>query len=435
MTTRRHVRRAAAAALGVAAAIAVVSPAPEAGAVAAAPLFPFGVATSSAAAGMTYNTAFAASTTIVVSRVGNWFLVDDTIRVVAGAGCLPIAGDNTRVWCAAPKVGAVFRPFHVFAKGGNDAVWNQTDVRMIGDGGDGNDTLVGSLTASDILDGAAGNDLVNGRGGGDGLRGGPGADRLFGLAGNDGLAGQDGNDVLDAGTGADVSDGGAGIDTVSYSTRVLPVVGRIGVAGVSGQAGEGDTITGTVENLVGGNGNDLLVGSAAPNSISGLGGHDRLYGLAGPDRLFGGTGNDLLDGGTGGDRSDGGLGVDTVTYATRVLPVVGRIGVVGVSGQAGEGDTITGTVENLVGGTGNDLLVGSAAANGLSGNGGGDRLFGLGGPDALVGGNGNDVIFTAVSVAVQNDGATDRVAGSAGIDSCVVSAPDPDLWSTCEFVI
>jgi len=329
MFTRRHVVRAATA-VGAVAALAAALP----GSAAAAPLIPFGVATSSAIAGMSYNTSFGASTTIVVSRVGNWFLVDDTIRVVAGAGCLPIPADNTRVWCAAPKVGLVFRPFQVFAKAGNDAVWNQSDVRMIADGGLGSDALVGSPTASDILAGGEGDDVVNGRGGSDGLRGGPGADRLFGLAGNDSLAGQDGNDVLDGGIGRDIMDGGAGGDTATYAPRVLPVTARIGVVGVSGQVGELDTVTATVEHLVGGAGNDLLVGNAAANILSGGGGHDRLFGLAGNDRLLGGAGNDALDGGSAADLSDGGLGVDTVSYAARIAPVTARIGVAGVSGQS-----------------------------------------------------------------------------------------------------
>src|SRR6476619_5919640 len=159
MHTRRKLRRL----VGTAGAVAALGALVPALSAVGAPLVPFGVATSSAAAGMSYNTGFSASTTIVVTRVGNWFLVDDTIRVIAGAGCVPIALDNTRVWCGAPTVLGAFRPFRVSAQGGNDTVWNQTDGRMIGNGGPGNDALVGSPTAPDSLDGGSGDDTLNGR--------------------------------------------------------------------------------------------------------------------------------------------------------------------------------------------------------------------------------------------------------------------------------
>ena len=52
----------------------------------------------------------------------------------------------------------------------------------------------------------------------------------------------------------------------------------------------------------------------------------------------------------------------------------------------------TAIIENAVGGSGDDLLIGNAAANGLMGGAGNDRLQGGDGTDRLQGGDGNDVI-------------------------------------------
>lgn len=61
----------------------------------------------------------------------------------------------------------------------------------------------------------------------------------------------------------------------------------------------------TIENAVGGSGNDVLSGNAAGN---------RLVGGAGNDQLGGGDGNDTLDGGAGNDTIDGGAGSDTALF-------------------------------------------------------------------------------------------------------------------------
>lgn len=65
-------------------------------------------------------------------------------------------------------------------------------------------------------------------------------------------------------------------------------------------------------------------------------------------------------------------------------------------------------IENATGGSGNDSLIGNAAANVLSGNGGNDTLLGRGGNDRLFGGDGDDLL-------IGGDG-TDRFTGGAGAD-------------------
>lgn len=64
------------------------------------------------------------------------------------------------------------------------------------------------------------------------------------------------------------------------------------------------------DRLVGGSGNDLLIGEAGADRIQGGSGNDVLRGEAGADILHGGLGNDVLRGGFGNDVLIGGAGDD-----------------------------------------------------------------------------------------------------------------------------
>lgn len=110
--------------------------------------------------------------------------------------------------------------------------------------------------------------------------GGPGADELVGGRGDD---------LLDGGSGRDVMRGGPGTDTLSYATRVRPVVLALARREGHGEAGEGD-VASEFENLLGGSGDDRLVGDSGPNLIDGRFGRDRLIGRAGDDTLTAGGG-------------------------------------------------------------------------------------------------------------------------------------------------
>lgn len=55
-------------------------------------------------------------------------------------------------------------------------------------------------------------------------------------------------------------------------------------------------------------------------------------------------------------------------------------------------------IENAIGGSGNDVIVGNNAANIIHGGAGNDVIYGGGGQDQLYGGSGNDIfVFSAVS--------------------------------------
>jgi len=72
-----------------------------------------------------------------------------------------------------------------------------------------------------------------------------------------------------------------------------------------------------IENAVGGNGADMLVGNEYDNSLVGGGGDDTLLGGSGNDTLSGGAGVDWLDGGAGNDiLTGGGAGKDIFVFAS-----------------------------------------------------------------------------------------------------------------------
>lgn len=277
-------------------------------------------------------------------------------------------------------------------------------------GGDGGDVLMGSATTN-VLDGALGNDSINGGAGNDTLLGGAGNDTLLGGAGNDLLEGGVGNDTLTdtevANTGTNTLIGGAGDDiyTVLAGSSIVEL------------ANEGnDTIRTTsvsyiladnIENLVFTNGAAFQgTGNALANNIVGGNAADNLLGAAGDDTLQGGLGNDRLDGGTDSD---------TASYAgitTAVTVNLSSAAVAGVAaGQAGGGagtDTLV-SIENVLGGSAGDLLVGNDSDNRLDGGAGNDTMQGGSGNDTYIvdsstdvvtelSGQGNDTVRTALAL-------------------------------------
>ena len=216
------------------------------------------------------------------------------------------------------------------------------------------------------------------------------ADILTGSSAENVISAGFGNDLLDGGLGADLIDGESGTDGVTYSGRTAAVTARIDGAGNDGQAGEGDNLL-SIENVTGGDGNDLLVGTAVRNLLSG--------GI-GNDTLRGGGGDDVIGGGPGSDITDGGSGSDTVNYADHLVAVSASLDGLANDGQADERDNVL-NAENLIGGNGNDTLTGNAGPNLLRGLSGDDRLFGRAGNDTLIG----------------NEG-TNFADGGAGVDTC-----------------
>jgi Ca2+-binding RTX toxin-like protein len=317
-------------------------------------------------------------------------------------------------------------------------------------GGAGDDTLAGS-NAANVLSGGPGRDVAwygnrtemlgislddwandGAAGEGDNVRsdiedvvGGSGDDWIVGSGADNALHGGPGDDWLIGGLGADTLDGGDGTDTADYQDRYVPVNVSLDDKANDGQSGERDNVLTTVENLKGGSAGDRLVGDAARNVIDGWGSADTLVGGGGDDVLMGREGDDTLDGGPGADDFQGGPGTDTADYTSRLQNVAVRIDDQPNDGQAGEGDNVRSDVENVTGGSGDDHLTGSAAANDLVGGPGDDVIDGGAGPDVMAGGPGTDTVdyssrTNPVSVSL-DDRAND---GEAGEGDDVLSAID-----------
>ncbi len=189
------------------------------------------------------------------------------------------------------------------------------------------------------------------------------------------IYGGGGNDVICAGAGNDTIYGGRGDDTIF------------------GEEGE-DTLYGErgSDHLDGGPGQDRLYGESGDDTLEGgPGDHDWLNGGPGDDSLNGGPGDfDLLIGGPGNDSIDGGPGEhDIASYAGTGGAVTINLETQTVSGA--ESEHLSG-IEDAIGGSGNDTLIGaSGRANRLDGGPGNDHLIAAGPGDEAFGGPGSDV--------------------------------------------
>ena len=295
-------------------------------------------------------------------------------------------------------------------------VGSSADDTVLGFGGD--DTLIGS-GGRDSLDGGAGFDTadfagtpgeidvdlaagaeravtnstlvsieaVHGTDGDDAIAGDAGANRLDGSGGDDSLSGAAGNDTLIGYLGGNVLDGGAGRDTADYEwagadDHVLVNLAD-GFAEVTGEAGTDPAVVdalSSIEDAVGGSGDDTLIGNSGANVLAGGGGGDSLSGGAGDDTLIAGQGKDTLRGGDGFDTADFGaassdLDVDLAQGVERAITNGVLVG-----------------IEAVVGGSGDDAIAGDANANRLDGGAGDDSLNGADGNDTLVGGPGGNVL-------------------------------------------
>lgn len=149
-----------------------------------------------------------------------------------------------------------------------------------------------------------------------------------------------------------------------------------------------------IENAIGGSGKDTMIGNKYANVLNGGKGDDTIKGNGGNDKLIGGSGYDSLDGGTG---------IDTADYSSSTSAVEVTLKGASWANVKNANGTILDRViniENLTGGSGDDVFVGDSFANKLSGKAGSDYLDGGAGNDILSGGAGNDFfVFGAVSLA------------------------------------
>lgn len=251
------------------------------------------------------------------------------------------------------------------------------------------------------------------------------------------------NNQLTGNIGNNTLIGGTGIDRVDWSAATSSLTITLDANGdgtVTGSNIGTDTFTG-IENVLGGQLADIITGNGLNNVIDGGGGADSMRGGLGNDTYYvnqsgdkavelnetgidtvfssitynmtaqyvenltlTGTGNinvtgnslsNVLTGNIGNNALRGGDGADTANFAAATSAVVATLNANGDGAVTATGigsDTFT-SIENLIGGSANDILTGNAQVNRLEGGAGNDTLDGNGGADRLAGGLGSDVYY------------------------------------------
>ena len=235
----------------------------------------------------------------------------------------------------------------------------------------------------------------------------PGAAFCLGRTGT--RVGGDGDDVLVGTRGDDVVIGGGGADRI--------VTGR-GDDIVCAGDGDDEILTGGGSDIVlAGDGDDTVAASAGGDQIDGGPGDDMISGGSGPDVIDGGPDDDVLEGDRSNDTISGGDGTDRI---------FGGPGSDVIDGGGGNDEIVGGGRRNQVtGGAGNDLIVGGTLADRLFGDDGNDRLEGRGGSDLIEGGAGDDLILGgADDDRLLGEDGNDTLRGGTGQDTAIGGAGD-----------
>ena len=225
-------------------------------------------------------------------------------------------------------------------------------------GGSGNDILTGDASPN-RLEGNAGEDFLSGAAGIDTLIGGAGADTLGGGEGNDLIIGGGGADTIDGGGHVHAHDGQDGRPDRAHENAIIAFVqASPGVADVTDPARgyDGDTLSYAGSNR----GVDVTLAGVRID-------------LNGPD-VTRGTGDDWW------------------VMNPTLQPAEG--------GHA-RGDTVSGTIENLIGSDHDDILTGNGGGNAITG-GKGDDIMDANGPRNINSGGRN--VFGDVFIFAPGDG-------------------------------
>lgn len=226
--------------------------------------------------------------------------------------------------------------------------------------------------------------------------------------------------MLVGGLGNDHIIGGDGPSTIFGDKRIDAEKCGAGTPVASDPVGE-STSAST------GDGNDLILGGNGVDTVSAGGGDDTTYAGGGDDLVCGQQGNDTTYGGDGNDQVWGGTGHD-LTY--------GNAGDDQLFGNAGDDTTYGGDGNDVIegndgadwldGGAGNDTMYGGSRAagrsdtdtNGPGGTAQGDDLYGDSGQDILIGDNGSATSPYPYDLdgSNPNAGAGDRIHGGDGND-------------------
>ena len=256
-------------------------------------------------------------------------------------------------------------------------------------------TIVGT-SGDDTLRGTDERDVILGLGGQDEIRSGGGDDIVCAGRANDFVAAGGGNDSVSGGSGSDTIELGEGVFCIP-----CPLNPQIGY----GNSGDDEISTDNAGELVGGSGDDLLVGSSD--------GGGAFADFINYDQFVGGAGNDDIDGRGGKDLVE----FDDAPQGVRIDLAGGT--------ARGEGRDRIESVSDVDGSPFDDVVVGDASRNAFylgRGNdeaelgGGNDYFDGGSGDDTGDGGDGDDE-FTG-------GGGADDVDGGTGTDLVYLNSQD-----------
>ncbi|HEY0013386.1 MAG TPA: M10 family metallopeptidase C-terminal domain-containing protein, partial [Allosphingosinicella sp.] len=329
--------------------------------------------------------------------------------------------------------------------------------------------LTGTSNAGQMLNGNSAANVITAAGGNDLLRGNGGADTMQGGTGNDTYIVADADDIV-------IEAAGQGqFDEVQTALAVYTLAANVEI--LNGTAFGGQRLTGNAldNEIMSGNGNDILDGGAGADQMGGRIGSDIYYvdnegdlvsevpndpngkdevrsslaayaltdyvenltgllstgqtlvgnGLAnvilagsGDDLLFGGAGNDSLNAGAGNDHLDGGTGADAMGgFGGNDVYVVDDAGdSVVEAADEGTDEVRTGLASYSLTANVENLTGTSASGQVLTGNDLANVLFGGMGDDTLIGGAGNDTLI--------GFGGSDVLRGQAGDDVYFIDAGD-----------
>jgi hypothetical protein len=222
-------------------------------------------------------------------------------------------------------------------------------------GGSANDILVGLVAGGSTLTGNAGADTLTSTGNNN---------TLFGGSGDDIMTGTGANNLFVGGTGADnmsVTGGGAN-NTASYANSAAGVVINLTSTAIAGVVGA---------NSGSGVGGDTTVSDAIGDHLSGI---QNLIGSAFDDTFYLNHGvNDV----------QGGAGSDTVNYTNEAVgtnltidlsTAIGTVIATGAGAAAFGGTDTLHSIENAVGGAGNDTFVANSSHNFFDGGAGSNTV-------------------------------------------------------------
>ena len=210
----------------------------------------------------------------------------------------------------------------------------------------------------------------------------------------------EGDDFISGGKGADYLDGEAGSDTVDFnalddkSVTVNLDTNKTSIVEGNAISNGITTILKNIENVHGTRNDDTITGSSEDNTLLGKKGNDTFKGLDGSDYIDGGDGIDKID------YSDGTAGINI--DLSKISQITTNDTSFAVQNDGFGNKEIIKNIENIIGTSFNDIIIGNIDKNvlfagkgndTLSGNGGDDTLYGGKGNDTFKGGAGNDVVY------------------------------------------